>query len=210
MIYLKGITKAQTIEETQDLQLSGYSFDLRPKSFNFTQLKNIKEILERFPDHQYTLLFENEKEFMVHDLFELIQKENNYLLTPEFTGLSVLNQVEQVGKEYFWHYHSQETFKHLLDHKLLKKIIFLHKDLEVFQANGELFGFLNLFQDLKQNGILFEVQIDWDTDLIESMFEYFSFDSLAYEINNKVEVSYQNPDHVAILSQLVQTLKLFS
>lgn len=210
MIYLKGITQAESIETTQELNLAGYGFDLRPKSFNFVQVKKVKDILGQYPNFQYILLFENEKEFMVNDLFELIQEDNDYNLTPEFTGLSNLSEIEKVGKEFYWHYHDEETFKNLQKHKLLKKIIFLHQDLEDYHARGELFGFLTLFKDLQTAGIKFEVQIDWDTSIIESMFEYFPFDTISYEINNKVELSYQNPNHAAIISQLINTKNLFS
>ena len=45
---LKGITKKQTIQATENVFEMEYTFDLRPRSLNFTQLSNIKAILQGY------------------------------------------------------------------------------------------------------------------------------------------------------------------
>jgi len=207
--YLKGITNSQTIIQTLSLGLTGYSFDLRPKSFNFVQAKKIKEMLKVDSNSQYTLIFENEKDFMVNELYKQITQDEMASVLIEFTGVTGLNDLDSIGKNFVWHYHHDEKFMMIERVEHLKRIVFNHKDLEFFQEKGELFGFLNLFQDLKKQGIEFEILLDWDTALIESMFDYFDFDAISLEINNKVEISYQIPDIPLITNHLLQLKNLF-
>ena len=78
-ISIKGITNSDIIRECSVLGVADYSFDLRPKSFNFVQAHKIKTILMQYPHLHYSLLFENEKDFMVHALHDDISKKNHHL-----------------------------------------------------------------------------------------------------------------------------------
>lgn len=189
---LKGISSFEIIDKLPEFD--SYAFDLRPRSFNFTQAYQIKNMIEKvIVDKNIILLFENEKAFVVDELISHIKSSlhtTNELIC-EFSGQSSLQSLDEYQRPFFWRYHNEEKLINISSSKELKKIIFLHRDLEMLNSSGELFGFLNLFANMN---VHFELQIDWDTNLIESMFEYFRFDTISFEINSKVEHSYRQLD----------------
>lgn len=204
---LKGITKLSLIENNKDLDLTIYSFDLRPKSFNFTPMSNIKKILSSTGIDQFTLLFENEKDFVLNELikeFEL--DENNVHL--EFSGSTQIDELDSLGMPYSWHYNPEIKISQISKSQFMKRIVFGHQLLEHFNENGELFGFLSLFTDLV-DGLEFELLLEWDSPVLESMFEYFNFDYISFEIDSKVEVSYQNVDEVQLNNHIKKIQNLF-
>jgi len=100
---LKGICNSSTILQTQNSQLSQLGFDLRPRSFNFTQGENIKVMLGQTSiDQDISLLFEDEKDFVVREVSENIRnslKENQKLFL-EFTGKTSLGDLEKLETDY--------------------------------------------------------------------------------------------------------------
>jgi hypothetical protein len=211
-IGLKGITKFDTIDQTRSLELDSYSFDLRPKSFNFTQKKNIKNILDTLKSNlDITLIFENEQGFLVKEFYHSIRThlfdESKCLL--EFAGTTPLEELEELKIPYIWHYHDKEKLVNIEKTKYLKKLILHHSDLEYLNSQGELFGYLQLLKDVA-NDLEFELQLDWDVSLQESIFSYFEFSMISFEITNIVETSYQQPDCTTIQTQINYYKKLIS
>jgi hypothetical protein len=211
-IGLKGITKIETITQTKMLDLTSYSFDLRPKSFNFTPKGNIQKILESLNSNlEISLMFENEKDYIVTEIYQEVESylfdEANCLL--EFAGSTPLIELEKFEIPYIWHYHDKEKLRNIENTHFLKRIVLHHEDLEYLNSKGELFGYLQLLSDSSKN-VKFELQLDWNISLIESMFSYFDFAMLSFEITNIVELSYQQPDHLAIQSEINYYKKLIS
>lgn len=209
---LKGVTKDETIKSLLPIGVREFSFDLRPRSFNFTQLKNIKEIVILNPAVElFSLCFANEPEHMVSELYLKVSEDLNekQKLWVEYTGGESLMACEKQGLPYIWHYHPGEKIKHIHDTEYLKRIVFKHSILEEFHQNGELHGFFGLFQDYTEK-VMFEIQVDWDTELILSLFDFFQIPMLSFEINQKVELSYQNPDHTLMQKNLVNLANYFA
>ena len=86
--------------------------------------------------------------------------------------------------------------------------MFRQEYLDSLHSSGELHGFFNLFSDFTEK-VYFEIQLDWDSEIILSLFDFFEIPLLSFEINNKVELSYQRPDHLLINKNLEQIHKLF-
>jgi hypothetical protein len=205
---LKGITKLSNIEVTQALGLQSYAFDLRPRSFNFTPLYNIKQIQQTSGQEVYTLLFENEKDLVLKELVKEFEFKENIVYL-EFTGVTELNELDSLGMPYAWHYNPEIKISEVKKAKFLKRVVFSHVLLEHFDDSGELFGFLSLFTDLVE-GLEFELFLDWDSSILESAFSYFHFDRISFEINSKVESSYQCADEISLVSHIkrIQELNL--
>ncbi|MFT6630145.1 MAG: hypothetical protein ACJAS4_000079 [Bacteriovoracaceae bacterium] len=205
---LKGICNSSTILQTQNSQLSQLGFDLRPRSFNFTQGENIKVMLGQTSiDQDISLLFEDEKDFVVREVSENIRnslKENQKLFL-EFTGKTSLGDLEKLETDYIWHYHDQERIRNIADTKFLKKIVIRHNDLEYLNSRGELYGFFHLFSDYF-NKVIIEIQVDWNTEIIYSMFEHFKLPVISVEITNLIETSYQNPN-CELINTFINTIK---
>ncbi len=208
---LKGLTSDTVITQVKAPELHQYSFDLRPKSFNFTQAYNIKKIIEeQATSHRYSLMFENEKDLIVTEMHKDISKslKDGDELLLEFSGTTGLDELEKFQLPYIWHYHEQEKIRNITSCNYLKRIVFHHQDLEVLNSNGELHGFFNLFSDYSKD-IYFEVQLEWDSNIILSLFDFFTIPILSFEISHMVEVSYQNPDTLLIQNHIQNIAKLF-
>lgn len=206
---LKGITKGKTIHSMDHIVQFG--FDLRPRSFNFTQLSNIKEIIRGNPQVKtFVLIFENESTSIIKELYAKVEIDlhQSQELWVEFSGSEKLEDCEQLGIPYVWHFKEGYNIKVMKEQKLLKRVAFTHSLLEQYNDRGELHGFFNLFQDLT-NEIFFEVQLDWDSEIILSFFDYFPISMISFEINHKVELSYQCPDHILMNSNLKNVADLF-
>lgn len=202
---LKGITGFETLNACAVLDISCLCFDLRPKSFNFTTQENILKLVESLrSDIGVRLLFEDEAALSVKELSSKIKKSllHDHLLMPEFTGQTLLSQLELLDMNYVWNYHDKERLSELQKAKNLKVIVLHHSDLEYLHSQNELFGFLNLLKESIRPDQSFELQLEWECNLIESIFSYFDFQGLIFEITNKVEVSYQNVD-VNLMKELI-------
>ncbi|MBD64281.1 MAG: hypothetical protein CME62_03690 [Halobacteriovoraceae bacterium] len=206
-ITITGVTSENTIQTIKSYHLNSIGFDLRPKSFNFIQEHKIKSILTQFKGLNVSLLFENDKDFVINHFYQDL-KSLSHQFYVEFTGQEKVAELEKLNIPYFWHYHSEEKISSLASTKNLKKIILTHSVLREFQQTGELFGFLQLFADINSK-IKFELLLDWDTEIMLSMFEYFEFHGIQFEINSKVERSYQNVNQTLLSDQLSYYLHLF-
>ena len=197
---LKGVTKLETVLETKDIPIYQYSFDLRPKSFNFTQIKNIEEIISASQDiNSISLCFENEKPQLVKELYKRSKERahDSQQLLLEFMGDEKIEYCEQFKLPYIWHYHEDESISSFGHASYMQRVVFSHALLQKYHEQNELHGFLNLFSDYVQK-IYFEVQLEWSREIILSIFDFFKIPVVSYEINSDVEHFYQNPDHKKI------------
>lgn len=204
---LMGVTSLETIKLAHAAGVDTFSFDLRPKSFNFIQSKKIKSILNEAPLVDYRLTFANEKDFMVSALYNDIK-----LTTPnlkiEFTGVTKLHELSRLEEPFVWHYNSDEKLRDIPNNSKLERVVLDHRVLSDYNDRGELFGFLQLFQGL-QGVVEFDLLLDWDTEIIGSMFEYFNFSGIVLEVNQKIEQGYQQVNHSLLLNQIQYYQDLF-
>ncbi len=202
---LKGITKSEVITHVLQHNVEEFSFDLRPKSFNFTQAYNIVSILKDFSTTglNYQLIFENEKDFVVKSVLEQIEKDlgEKRIFHLEFSGETSIAELDSYGNPYSLHFKEGRKIAELTGAKNLKRIIFHQKDLQLYADNNELYGFLQLFSDLDEI-VEFEILMEWDSQAIYSMFDYFPIKCLSFEVNNQVELSYQTVDITKVTNHL--------
>lgn len=208
---LKGICNQETIDGTNSSNVSQYSFDLRPRSFNFIQIRKINEMIKSSSEiKKFSLCFEDEKTEMVTELYKKavdeISPEQEVFL--EFSGDEKLEWCEQFQKSYIWHYNENEKISNIDKTKYLKRVVFKHEILQEYHHKNELHGFLNLFADYTQK-IYFEVQLDWDSEIIISLFDFFQIPMVSFEMNNKIEKSFQQPDVEKVLGCLESMNSLF-
>ena len=204
-IHLKGITGSAPIEHFNSLPVKTYAFDLRPKSFNFTSIKNINGVITSFPLERYRLIFENEAIFNIQEILKKIT-DSEVVTMLEICGNINFEDVDHVGFPYCWRFNEDAKFSDIKKAKNLDTIVLPHSVLEFYSDRGELFGFLNLFNDEHFAETEFELLLDWDSSLLDSSFEQLKFSSLSFEINSKVEISYQNPDLKLMKSEIYKTL----
>lgn len=193
-INIKGITTDSLMTGPIKDQVTTYSFDFRPTSFNFIQVARAADYMKQLEgEYQLRCLFENDSNLMITETLNKIEDLAEYRCLPEVFGQQSLEQMESLDLEYCWLYQNSVKLSELSDAKNLKKIILRHSDLQELNDSGELFGFLNIFNSMELV-VEYELLLDWNTIIIESMFDYFKFNELSFEINQMVELSYQNPD----------------
>lgn len=204
---LKSITNSSQIKCATNVGIHNFVFDLRPKSFNFIQLHKIESICQENFLTKIGLLFANEKDFVVHELQNKL-KAKSIETQVEFIDVSDIAYLDSLGVDYALYWNSSLRLKDIESAKNLKRLIFEHKALEVFQQKGELFGFLSLFKSL-EGEIDFELKLEWSSSIIESMMSYFDFQDISLELDSSVEVSFQQIDENAVTSIIKHFKSLF-
>ena len=206
-IGIKGIIDLELMTKSLQNNVEFVAFDLRPKSFNFTQEYKIAEILEQNSNanlESVSLLFENEKTFMIQEICNRLSKD--FKITAEFTGKTDLKTVDDLVIDFFWHFDQDTKIKEVFEAKNLKRIVLTQEVLEQYQDNNELYGLINMFQEQYE----VEIQGDWDKSIIKSAYDLLNIRYLSFEINNKVERSYRNIDYGLLEAHIGHVSKLFN
>jgi hypothetical protein len=198
---VSGIYNPDIIQYLRQYNISHFSYDFRPTSFNFTQAYRVKEMLETAgsPLDTISIQFADEKDFVISEILKDIKSSSKGEVLLEFSGKHPLDFFEQFETPYIWHFNELVNIDNLSELKYLSKISFDHIFLERLMQFGDLFDFLGKMTTLLKENQSLEIHLDWDTSVMETLIDFFNFDSLCFEINNKVETSYRTPD-----------LKLFS
>jgi len=192
---VSGIYDPETISYLKQFGVGDFVFDLRPTSFNFIQTYKVKEILEQSQlglDNFY-LKFENEKDFVIHEIVkDIITTDNSVVL--EFSGNESLDFCEQFGVPYVWHFNETVNYEKLGDMKYLKMVSLKNDYLEWLNNYSDLYKFLGQFLLKLNPNQNIELNLDWHSSVMETLIDFFNFKFINYEINNKVEKSFRNVD----------------
>ncbi len=202
-IGIKGLTKLDTLPALLESGLTSFSFDLRPRSLNFTQSQNIIEILSHLVAEtiETNLIFENEKDFVVNNVLDSIGRASGVIPGLEFTGSSALSELDKLEKAFKWHYTEDEKLSSIESCKNLETIVFSQSLLSTYAERGELHGFFQLFADLDKD-MKYELLLSWDGEIIESVFDFIDVSGVSVEIQPMVELSYQNVDLQKVTSYI--------
>ena len=204
---VSGIYNPEIIQYLRQYSISHFTYDFRPLSFNFTQAYRVKEMLETVgsPLDSVSLHFADEKDFVISQILKEVKESSQGEVLLEFSGRDPLNFFEQFETPYIWHFNELVNIDNLSELKYLSKISFDHLYLERLMQFGELFNFLGKITAILKENQSLEIHLDWDTPVMETLIDFFNFDSLCFEINNKVEASYRNPDFKLVSTHIEHT-----
>lgn len=205
---LKGITDIDVFRFATNLGFSQLSFDLRPRSFNFTQGYKIKEILEQVGDYyRICLQFDGEKKFVMQEITRDIESDSREIFL-EIENPLDLKVCNELGYPFALKYKPDFKLSELKSCHNLERLIFTQDFIEELNQQGELYGFFDVLRsELPQK---LEILTDWDSALISSLIETYEIDVLSWEINNKIEVSYRNIDFDLLESHMQKIEVLMS
>jgi len=213
-ILISGIYNPQMIQYLKQFGVNQFSFDCRPKSFNFIQAYKIKEMLIAHGSvlDQYFLHFEDEKDFVIFETLKDITSvpSDHGSLNLEFSGKESLSFYEQFEIPYTWHFNELVSIDSLPNLKYLRGISFNQIFLERLYQFRELFNFLGKIQENLSENQFLQLKSDWGEPMFESVIDFFTFKTLSLEINNKVEISYRNPDLNLVSNHIEHTKHSFS
>ncbi len=226
---IDGIYDKKTLSSLATMGVSNFSFDFRPLSLNFLQQYKFLEMLKMVFQNQiqtrenstikYFLHYANAKELeinkMIDDIKTIYKRESDYTFREmfpsnfyfEFSDQLDNEYYKQFGLNYYLHYFSTKDLKKHLRCPKFKGLIIPYYIIEGHHNAQQLNSFLkNLLQLIYQNKqIDFEIilLVNWDTDILPSLFDYFDFDMVSVPINNIVEISYRNVDINKVSDQLL-------
>jgi len=202
---MNGIYDERTLKclEKRDILLLG--LDFRPRSFNFLQEHKFFELLENIEQESklkkghFFLHFQNEAPFVIEKILADIK---NYCydsgwsfskFSLEFSDTQLSSYYDLFETPFLWHYTPGGSLKEVMKCRYLEGIVLSHKQLEEFHREGKLYSFLQTFHSLTTDKPMkIFLSLNWDTNLITSLFELFDFDGVSLEIDRQVETCYRN------------------
>lgn len=176
-----------------------WSFDFRPKSFNFIQQYAFNDCLKilnsSLSEHSVSMRFQFEKDFMVDkiidDLKEFYPIKN---LSFELSESADIVHSEKHQIPFYWHY-DFKLDSSVYKNPLLKGIILSAADCQRMQATNSLGSFIIEFCKLQQEGIFKEVELllhfDWTQELMSSVLDFLRINTYSLPINSQIETSYR-------------------
>jgi hypothetical protein len=194
---VNGVYNQQTFQFLSELGVKKFTFDFRPVSMNFIQEYVVHDILKELSsaNHQYYLMFQNEKDFVVSKITnELI---NNNLLRDsdslflDFRSNHELSYFEQFKTPFYWSFDESVNYYQIIDSPLLKGLTFSSTYLERLNERGQLFKFLSDLQGILQKSerdLKLHLEIEWETSIQESIFDFLILIQSFYLFRQKLKV----------------------
>ena len=208
-IRLNGVYHTSIIQHLKDFGLSHFSFDLRPKSFNFTQSYKIKEMLQATasPLVHYYLHFADEKDFVIREIYKsLYEERNDSSLMFEFSGTENLDYFESFKVPYVWHYRESITLEQIRQTQYLKMISFDSVFIERLFQFGKLYQLFGEFAEIShEKKMSLEISQDWNTSVLETLIDFYPIKTLNFEINRQVEKSFRQIDLQQVAGHIEHT-----
>ena len=196
---LEGIYNTQSLTFFMSFGVKNWSFDFRPKSFNFIQQYVFNDCLKLLQDslstHSVSMRFLNEKDFMVdkviNDLKEISPLKN---LSFELSDISDVTHAERNNIPFYWHYDFRLDSS-VYKNPLLKGIILSAADCQRMQASNSLGHFIIELSKLKSDGILKNQELilhfDWSQELMSSVLDFLPINTFSLPINHQIETGYR-------------------
>ena len=207
-IRLEGVYDDVIFNFIKEKGIDEYTFDFRPKSFNFIQKYRFEDIMTKFylPSNRYYLHFCNEKDHVIKRIVEDLKtlprqsmnNPNNIFL--EFSDNQTASWYDHFDLPLYWHYNSCKNIENILGARNLQGIVLNFKFLDDYCAHEYLDQFAVFFYHQMQNSHLKDdlqliFSIDWDSNIPPGIEEYFDFDLISLPINSKIETGYRQIDY---------------
>jgi len=196
---LEGIYNTQSLSFFMSFGVKEWSFDFRPKSFNFIQQYVFNDCINLLQNslatHSVSMRFLNEKDFMVdkivNDLKEISPLKN---ITFELSETSDVAHAERNKIPFYWHYNFRLDSA-VYQNPLLKGIILSAADCQRMQESNTLGRFIIEFSKLKTEGMFKNQELilhfDWTQELMSSVLDFLPIDAFSLPINHQIETGYR-------------------
>ncbi|MBF0207948.1 MAG: hypothetical protein HQK53_13800 [Oligoflexia bacterium] len=149
-IRIEGIYDTRTMQFLKRSGVEHYSFDMRPRSFNFLQQHRFFEIVERHfaADYYFYLRYEGEKDFVIKKMLDDIAEKGilsreSFLL--EFSDNQQAEYYESLGHPFLWHYQEGDEAKlhELLPLVNFRGLVFSQRFFQEAHRLGRWYSLLN-------------------------------------------------------------------
>jgi len=212
-IRVDGIYDKRTLETLRGLGVNHIGLDLRPTSFNFIQHHVFFDLLpdiQRMGFSKIFLIFENEADFVIQKFLDdlkvvqccesLLKQEFIFL---DFRDLRSGEFYDQFQIPYIWTFDRTGKLAEFKESSLFRGVTVPYELIESSFQQGQIESFCqNMYQILGKKILtekfIFDVKMNWNTNVIPSLFERFDFNLLTTQINSQVESCYRNVDIEAL------------
>lgn len=213
---LEGLYDKKTIQLIQSEANMALTFDFRPRSFNFIQQHLFLDFISTVKNgsHSFSIQYENEPDFMIKDTLEKLKKIYSGPFRLEFSDNQKREYYEQFETPFIWHYNLNTSDINVFKSPLLKGVVLNYDDIYEAHNRGVLNSFVQNFYRLTHNVILKRqgeliLKLDWTSNIMPSIAEYFDFNTISVPVNSNVEICYRNVDQNKLQSSLT-SLKNFT
>ena len=198
---IDGIYDKRTLKHLKDQGIKDFCFDFSPRSFNFIQeyvfLEQILHLLNS--SDRIFLHFSRSNDPMILKIIVDLKKEGHSLDNIFFEFDEWTQEVNPLNFDYNYLLNFSiniDTAK--LIGKNFRGLIFNFEFFEELHRSRSLNNFANNFYTkyyttLGENSLML-LKIDWNSNLLTSIFDLFEFNLISFPINSKIEVCYRNVD----------------
>lgn len=212
---IEGIYDLRTFTYLKDQGVVNFSFDCRPRSFNFLQQHRLFELIEKVnrSNFKYFLHYEEERDFVIEKMLSDLNGQGwgpqQFVL--EFSDHKELSFYEKFKWPFWIHYfdHSHypgNNLNNFLNSPYLKGVVFEERQFEELYRSGAWYSVLQVLSPA-----LYADKLNSNTRSVETMltvsWEFFNkflsksslpsslnVDFISLPIDNNVEVCYRNVD----------------
>ncbi|MFZ4714837.1 MAG: hypothetical protein ACOYL6_14055 [Bacteriovoracaceae bacterium] len=197
---ISGIYDRRTLKFLKEKGLTSFSFDFDPKSFNYLQGQNFREMIHEFysPIDFYTLNFRATTplnlEHTLNDFLMASGMDRNFMTNllieiPE----AELSTTQSLSLPTMLKINKGSDIQSLAKASMVKGLVVDYGDLDLEHKQEEAYHFLNaLFLLKRKYSLQLDIKVPWDGGATPSLFDFFPFDHKELTINRKVEVCYRN------------------
>ena len=195
---IEGIYDLKTLHLLEASKIREFTFDFRPKSFNFIQIYLFKELLNSGVLFKNIYLqFSNEKEFIIDEIVKEIPQE-----LKDRAYLDIIGDYDfsKLPLSFYWNFDLERDWRSILKERNLKGLIFPYELLARLNDQNRFIDFIKLFYEqinlAGRNDLDIYLAIDWDSDIFPSLLDMMNFNGLSMPVNSKIEVAYRQLDGV--------------
>ncbi|MBF0359534.1 MAG: hypothetical protein HQK49_00890 [Oligoflexia bacterium] len=201
---VEGIYDVRTIQFLKSIGINCYSFDFRPRSFNFLQQYKFLQILseEYNKDMHCFLRYENERDFVIQKMLDDL-RELFPLFPLEFSDDLGRKYYDGFKHPYWWHYRESNELNSLLESEYLEGIVIDADMFGQYLSREAILSFLQIFyvrssERYEQQGPLkLIIRAQWQN--LKKLLANFDSDHVKVEyaslpIDQSIEVCYRNVD----------------
>ena len=210
-VRLEGVYDKKTALFLKKQGINEYTFDFRPRSFNYIQKHRFEEIMSQlyFSANGYYLHFCNENpsviERIINDFKNILQRplsmDGNVFL--EFSDNQSAAWYDHFGLPFYWHYNTCENIEGILCAQNLQGIIL---DFEYCAQQYREQFFISFYKHIQSSRLKDELKlilsIDWNSNIPPVIEEYLDFDLISLPINAKIESSYRQVNYERLSREL--------
>lgn len=198
-IKVEGIYDQRTLKLLKEKGLRYFGFNFSPMSFNFIQEYVFLEQLIPLLDSKDSihLHFNRSDDPMITKVLNDLRAagvlfDNIYIECDEWSLLP-----EEINSKYYLNYDSQLDLKNYIGPHF-SGLILDFSQLEDLFHKGVLNSFISNFytrcSSILKDDKKIILKVDWTSNILPSLIEYFDFDLISLPINSKIEICYRNVD----------------